>query len=171
MGTSNFYYENRCVVVTDEDYEMGNVPELGEWRQIGREGFHVLKESDFDFWDVVIESGYYSGACIDYRRNERDLEYWLGWASSYSTKKAFYKEVQEWFKISRYRLDKICGPVGDDFDAWLERSYEVLTEYFADQEREAVNDMIDHLKTDYGYEEIAYIATASNGESFYKKVG
>ena len=26
-GTSNFYYENRCVVVTEGDYEDGNVPE------------------------------------------------------------------------------------------------------------------------------------------------
>ena len=31
MATGNFCYEHRCVVVTDGDYEMDNLPVLGEW--------------------------------------------------------------------------------------------------------------------------------------------
>ena len=27
MGTSNFFYKNRCVAISDEDYNTGNVPE------------------------------------------------------------------------------------------------------------------------------------------------
>ena len=28
MGASNFSFDNRCIVVTNDDFEMGNVPSL-----------------------------------------------------------------------------------------------------------------------------------------------
>lgn len=31
MGTSNFHYENRCILVKDEDFEIGNVPSRGDY--------------------------------------------------------------------------------------------------------------------------------------------
>lgn len=31
MGAANFCYENRCIVVTNEDFDFGNVPEHNEY--------------------------------------------------------------------------------------------------------------------------------------------
>ena len=109
MATGNFAYENRCIVVTDEDYAEGNLPPMGE-----REGDSrnypsrlLAVSDDFQFWNIVITTGYYSGACIDYKENDATIEGWLGPTFYYETQKGFFNECHNEFGISYYQLKKV----------------------------------------------------------------
>ena len=76
-GTGNFYFENRCVVVTDEDYENGNYPEY-EKKPIDPYSRNYPQYPLIDYNDglncyrIVLTAGYYEAACIDYVEIECD---------------------------------------------------------------------------------------------------
>ena len=175
MGTRNFAYDNRCIVVTDEDYEIGNVPKLGESDYDRNYPSRNIAEDDmpeFNFWTPVITIGYYADACIDYVRTERNAEYWLGRDIYYNTKNDVIEECIKVFKLSRYRLNKILPKLYKDreFGDWYWDAIEALTEYLAEIEEKKVNEYLDELKAKYGYEEVGLVATMSNGVGIYEKV-
>lgn len=172
MATSNFCYENRCVVVTNDDLEMDNLPVLGEWVDKSRNYPSRLIE-EFDFWEVVLTCAYYEGACIDYievpSRSPYDVV--QGYIGYPSTKKELFKECKNAFGLSRRKMQAICGNVGNmDIDDYVEKATEKVGEYLAEKEEIKVNKFIDGLKQLHGYEEVVCICHASNGEAFYKKV-
>ena len=173
MATSNFCYENRCVVVTDDDYEIGNLPETGECVDNSRNHpSYLIKE--FEFWDVVLTAGYYEGACIDYIEHPKRSPYDVvqGYIGYPSTKKELFKECKEAFGMSRRKIQAICGNVGDmDIDDYVEKATEKVGKYLAEKEEAKVNKFIDGLKQLHGYEEVCRVATFSNGETIYRKVG
>ena len=175
MSTCNFAYENRCIVVTNDDYEMDNLPPMGEWRDGNRSypSCELAVSDDFYFFDIVITSGYYQDACIDYIRNEQTVEYFLGDTMYYPTKRKLFDNCIEQFGLSEYRLRKICGKVKDfkNYDVWIESAYDKITEYLADNEERKVNEYLDGLKKLYGYGEFKCAGVFSNGEGIYEKVG
>ena len=69
-GTGNFYYENVCLYVSDEDYELGNVPEIEDRSINYNRTFPQYPLVDYNdnlrFYNIVLTPGYYEGACIDY---------------------------------------------------------------------------------------------------------
>jgi hypothetical protein len=69
-GTGNFYYENVCLYVSDEDYESGNVPEIENNSINYSRNFPQYPLVDYNdnlrFYNIVLTPGYYEGACIDY---------------------------------------------------------------------------------------------------------
>ena len=173
MATGNFCYENRCVVVTNDDYEIGNIPEMGECVDNSRNYPSYLIE-EFEFWVVVLTVGYYEGACIDYIEHHKHSPYDVvqGYIGYPSTKKEVFKECKEAFGLSRRKMQAICGNVGDmDIDDYVENATEKVGEYLAKKEEKEVNEYIDKLKEEYGYEEVCRFATFSNGETIYQKVG
>lgn len=175
MATGNFNYDNRCIVVTDDDYEMDNLPPMGGYDNSSLRSYpsrFLAVSDDFDFWDIVITSGYYEAACIDYKRSyDKDVEYFIGATMYFSTKKEFFNECKTTFGLSEYRLRKVCGNVGEqDIETYLEVAYEKLTEYLAEQEEKKVNEYLDGVKQSYGYEEYETEARFSNGETIYRKV-
>lgn len=174
MSTCNFAYENRCIVVTNDDYEMDNLPPMGKWLN-GNCSYPSRKLSvseDFDFFNIVITSGYYQDACIDYMRNDCTAESFLGSAIYYSTKQQLFDECKNEFGLTEYQLRKICGRVRDfaDYDAWIESAYDKITEYLVDKEETKVNTYLDGVKNLYGYAEIICTGVMSNGEGVYKQV-
>ena len=174
MATGNFLYDNRCIVVTDEDYEMGNIPPLGERLDGGFSSYssrYLAVSDDFDFWDIMITSGYYESACIDYVESDRDVEYWLGSPYNYETKSDFFYECKKEFHLTEYRLRKVCGNIGNmNIEDYLEQAYERLTEYLRRKEESKVNAYLDGVKKNYGYEEYKIYARFSNGETMYQKI-
>ena len=173
MATNNFAYENRCIVVTNEDYEMGNMPSMEESIDVNRSypSYRLAVGEDFKFWDIIITSGYYADACIDYTEKNLDVEYWLGGTQYYNSKTEFFRECKAAFGLTEYRLRKVCGNIGDmDIEDYLEQAYEKLTNYLREKEEIKVNDCLDRIKQAYGYEEYKTEGIMSNGEAIYRKV-
>ena len=174
MSTCNFAYENRCIVVTNDDFEMDNLPPMGKWlnNDFNYPSRILAISDDFDFWDIVMTSGYYEAACIDYIESERDVEDFLGSTCYFDTKEEFFKECKNEFGLSDYRMRKICGNMGKmSLEDYLEQSYERLTNYLREQEETKVNKCLDDIKHLYGYEEYVLDWRASNGEAGYRKIG
>lgn len=133
MATGNFCYENRCVIVTDDDYEIDNLPEMGERVDNSRNyPSYLIKE--FEFWDVVISAGYYEGACIDYIEHHEHSPYDVvqGYIGYPSTKKELFNECKRAFGLSKRKMQAICGNVGDkNIDNYVEKATEKVGEYLA----------------------------------------
>lgn len=182
MGATNFANDNRCVVVTDEDYEFDNIPERGEYisNDYFRRNYPTYTLEDysdlFKFHDIVISAGHYEGGCIDFveKWNVDDIEYYIGNLDYYICKCDFIKEVKAEFCISTYRINKLCGNIkdfGGDFEAWINNAYNRVTEYLKEKEAEKCNEVIDQIRDKYGYEEYYTAGRFSDGTCLYKKVG
>lgn len=173
MATGNFCYENRCVVVSELDFEINNVPERIECVDYNN-SFPSWLIEEFEYWEVVITSGYYEGACIDYKEHHSRSAYDVvqGYIGYPSTKKELFDECKRAFSLSKRKMQAICGNVGDmDIDDYVEKATEKVGEYLAEKEEKEVNEYIDKLKNTYGYDEVYCVCHASNGEAFYKSVG
>lgn len=175
MSTTNFSYKNRCVVVTDEDYNDYNMPTLGEW--VNNNNYYpsrILSDYDnFNFQQIVITSGYYQDACIDFYEKDTCIEDFLGSTGYYPCKIDFIKECKSTFNLSKYMINKLCGTLkdfGNDMDAWIENAYIKVEEYLKEKESDECNKIIDQIKKDYCYEEYALTGVFSNGEGVYHKV-
>jgi len=72
MSTPNFSYENRCVVVSDDDFEVGNYPAVCG-KNIGGRSYasYELEEYEGHFiaTKIVMTYAYYQGACINFVQN------------------------------------------------------------------------------------------------------
>ena len=178
MGAANFAYTNRCIVVKNDDYEWGNMPEIDEtcrtYYDRSYNGQRLAVSDKFKWHDVVINAGYYEDACIDYvRREDAYIEDYLGQPYYYNTRKEFFNECRYQFGVSERFLRRVCGRVADFgcFDAWLDNAYEKLADALAEREEDEVNAELDQIKAGYGYEEYGCFARFSNGEAMYKKIG
>ena len=172
MATRNFMYDNRCVIVTEDDYGNGVALLLGDYVTHDRNyPKRLIKE--FNFWTVVLTYGYYKDACIDYiehpDRNPYDVM--VGLIGYPATQKDFIQECKEVCGLSERQVRKICGNVGNDpIDYYIEQATEKMGKYMADKERNEVNMCINGLKCQYGLDECTCVATASNGEGFYELI-
>lgn len=180
MATSNFSYENRCIVVENEDFEFGNVPEHNEYDKNSSRCYpsSILDESDFDFWNVVLTSGYYSDACIDYK--QRLDEYGqdmvtsrMRYCWSYDSVKQLINDFVDEFKLSVYRVRKLIGKLSEcvDLEHFCERAFCRVHEYLSKIEEIKVNEFLDELKQRFDYAEYEVYAQFSNGETLYQRIG
>lgn len=172
MATNNFLYENRCVVVTDMDYEMDNVPDTIECIDQNRNYPSYLIQ-EFDFWEVVLTRGYYEGACIDYQEHHYKTldDVIVDYIGYPNTQEELFHECRRAFGLSERKMRKICGNVsGMNISHYIDNAIEKVGEYLAEQEEVKVNKFIDGLKQLYGYEEYKCFAVASNGEAFYERI-
>lgn len=178
MATSNFCYDNRCVVVTNDDYECGNHPQLDEYRHESLRSYpsHKLAGYDFIFWDVVLTSGYYEHACIDYveKPDSRSIYDYFS-PGNYSSVQEFCGYLYDEFEgiVSRTKIRKIFTGLrrsGKEIYDFLEDKFDEFVEYAAAIERKKVDAAIDKIKSDYGYEEYGVYARFGNGETWYTKI-
>ena len=170
MSTSNFYYKNRCVAISDEDFENGNLPEC-ECDYFGRNKMLLQRVLMFN---ITINIGYYTGGCIDYEINDNyeniltDFygSYYTpetkaeiindiaGYCSEYVTKKELAQELEG------LKIDKDFEQINDNLEALILPKIE-----------SKVNEIIDNIKREYGYIELKRISTFNNGEAIYKRIG
>lgn len=185
MSTPNFYYKNRCVVVTDDDMEEDNVPQT-KWKACDRnypQSIVVSDEYINDFGDlylhdITLNAGYFTAACIDYQEKDEPREevghYFMApWR--YETAKEFIADAREMLpeslRPSRYRLRRIMGPrCGRDMEEYIDGCMDRLTDYIAEREREKCEKIVTYLRDKYGYSEYRCAWIASNGEAGYTKI-
>lgn len=173
-GTSNFYIDNRCLVVTDKDFEDGNVPEL-KFEQ----DYALITEDEakFKLWDVIYRTGYYHDGHIDYVRN--CYEYWLKYLvdelgydeydNLFNDEEKFKEELFKNYDITESEYNKVKDTL--DFSNYDESTLlaERLDEYLAEKEKSEVDKYLDKLKEEYGYEEIYQEGTLSDGTGIYRE--
>lgn len=173
MSTPNFAFEHRCIVVTDEDFELGNVPET-EYIPQGYTSYpQSIIPTGFTFFNVVLTSGYYEAACIDYEAKDDDWESFLGYCygGCPTTKSEFFADMKDMHGISEHRLRKLCdGIKREDFEygyQFADALCEAVGEWLMEQEEVKVNKYLDKLMEEYGYQEYERTARFSNGEAWY----
>ena len=200
MGARNFVYQNRCVVITDDDYEFGNLPTLGDYfdnsrnypsRIVEIEDLELKKVEQYRttikpirLHNIVVTSGYYEHACLDFLRNEDNssIDY-VGWTCYYNfdTIEEIIEPITNNFNITaeeikaliKYRMDAmlITAETDEDkFQSFYEYLMDDIDEKIIENEEIICNKIIDLIKESYGYEEYGCVAVASNGEGFYQKV-
>lgn len=182
MGAINFSYINRCVVVTDDDYNFGNIPTLGEYANNSRNyparfiEYDEIKEvKDFlqtikpiQLHIIVLTSGYYENACIDFVRNEDNSTIdCIGWSCKYN-----YNNIDEiiGYITNNYNItaediktliQKRMDVMGittetddDEFQVFYEYLMDDIDEKIIENEMVHCNHIIDIIKKIYGYKEI-----------------
>lgn len=172
MGTSNFFYKNRCVAISDDDFETGNLPEC-ESDYFGRDKMLLQRVL---MYNITINVGYYTGGCIDYEINdsyESIIADYYGYYYTPSTKKELINDICTYCKdnieISKRSLQRLLKglSLSKDFEAITDK----IEDYILPKIEDKVNEIIDNIKREYGYIELTRIATLSNGEAIYKKIG
>ena len=200
MGAKNFMYQNRCVVITDDDYEFDNLPTLGDYfdnsrnypsRIVEIEDLELKKVEQYRttikpirLHNIVVTSGYYEHACLDFLRNEDNssIDY-VGWTCYYNfdTIEEIIEPITSNFNITgeeiktliKYRMDVmlITAETDEDkFQSFYEYLMDDIDEKIIGNEEIICNKIIDLIKESYGYEEYGLVAVASNGEGFYQKI-
>ena len=176
MSCPNFSYQNRCVLVTDEDYEFGNHPRLGEWCDDDRNypSRALAKwEDDFYFVKVVMTGGNYSGNCIDYIRISKTIYDVMGDPYYYRNynRKELIKDLQYFFPGFSERFFnkhlKGCNMLRDDYQDKLYKAFDAIEEAIADKELAEADRVVDEIKKSYGYTELVCGGIFSNGEAIY----
>ena len=190
-ATGNFAYENRCVLVTDEDIEDGNVPETDD-RPINRNRTFpqyplIDYNDDLKFHSIVLIPGYYEGACIDYVNinDEDDIEYydWLCQnrvldfiyeGDAINTLKSIFSDfpviTEEDFKSAiqsaKNKGITLSKEMRSD-DSPIRKK--IIDTYEKDTIAEAkkCDKILDEIKREYGYKELKVSARFSNGETMY----
>lgn len=172
MATSNFYYKNRCVAISDKDFEEGNLPEC-ESEYFGRNKMLLQRVLMFN---ITINLGYYSGGCIDYEINDsydNIINDFYGYYYTPQTKSEIINDIcyycKDTIQISKCSLQKLLKglSLSKDFEAIIDK----IEEYILPKIEDKVNDIIDNIKQKYGYPELKRVATFSNGEAIYKQIG
>lgn len=192
-ATGNFAYENRCILVTEDDIEDGNVPETDDRPINHNRNFPQYPLVDYNdelqFHSIVLVPGYYEGACIDYvlTNDEDDLEYY-DWlcnervsAISFNDKEAINKLkaifadfpaiTDEDFKDAiQYAKDN-----GVTISEGMLSDYSPIRKKFIDTyeqdtiaEAKKCDEILDEIKKEYGYKELRVSARFSNGETMYR---
>ena len=181
MATGNFCFKNRCIVVTDEDYEDGNYPVLGWYANTsGNYSSLYLRDNPFLTVDLVLTVGYYEHACLDFINKEDFLYDYIYTPDSVDE---MYKDIlglmhNFHIKVNTKKLRELVTRwcISNDVPTRAKRDdisdesveYDNLLKYIAECELPTINAHLDKIKDDYGYDEVVVSARFSNGETIYK---
>lgn len=179
MSAPNFFYKNRCVVTTNEDFDFENYPTLTQERVepsryynssvVDAEPF--LEKGDWIpiYHRIVLTAGYYTDGCIDY------VEHGDFTVSDYlpnceCTRREIEDYLTQSLPLSRYRVRKLMDARGDrDYCEWLEAFVKRTDDYLREAEKKMCERIIDNIKKEFGYEEYVCTGVMSNGEATYAK--
>ena len=173
MSANNFAFENRCIVVEDDDFTFGNVPKHLEYVQGSKRNYpsYYLDEYRYRFFtlDIVITSAYYSGACIDYDKNDGYLDNFFAYENE---AEYIVNEIVYDFKAYRFSKRKLRKLVKEVCNAPLSdyTAFDALFEFLFALEKAEADKILDKIKADYGYTEVETFAKFDNGEVWYNAV-
>ena len=176
MSTGNFCFANRCIVVTNDDLENGNMPSHEKYLTESLRSYPSYLLDDFDrdfkYWRIVITSGYYEAACIDYIENDYSLRDDYA-TDNYESVKELLDDLVRFEGLSRPYLNKVFKGLrsyGGELWRFLDEGLEQVDGKLREIERSKVNEALDKLKEEYGYEEYRVSTMFSNGETWYSKI-
>ena len=175
MSAPNFSYDRRCVLVTNDDYNTGNVPKIGNafaaFRSYPSAYLEDYKD-DFATVAIVLTGGYYSDACIDIVDREDKAYELTGYAEYYSNHNrqeligdiCYYLGCSHHFANARLKGCRLGSPtyIGD-----LENAFQIIVEDWREVELRKANKVLDKIKKSYGYKELVKTCQFSNGEAWY----
>ena len=180
MSAPNFSYDRRCVLVPDDDYEMGNYPSLGDC--FGDDRYYVSYylrkyQDDFSTVAIVLTTGYYSDACIDIV-DDNSLVSELS-CSDYHfallTRDELFDELYYYFKgniSKRMMLRHLKGldRRDEDYQSKLSYAVDAMFEEVRDKELKKADKVVDQIMKEYGFRELVKTVQFSNGEAWYDYV-
>lgn len=177
MSTGNFLYYNRCIALTNEDYEENNYPELSKKSTLTNRSYPStdLEEQPSDFYTVVLTAGYYEGGCIDYIQNEETN------ITDYINLDRPNKEIiKQLAGLLNWSQKKVKEQINNDtlliqfYKAEDWEKEEIINKLFTSRaleiEAEKVNKFLDEIKKKYGLKEYQTFARFSNGETLYNEI-
>lgn len=188
MGTCNFNIKNRCVVISDEQWEFGDTPSFDKDNdkynydsyKNDRDFIGIVDDKEYTnnliSTDLVAFNGYYEASSIDFRQNENlrdDLEYFYTSCNFDSLKEYIYRFDNQGFHYfaCRYLRKAVKETVGiKDLDKRIQKINDLIEERCLKRDIKEANKMLDLIKKDYGYSEYEVSARFSSGETHYKKV-
>lgn len=180
MSTPNFSYSRRCVLVSDDRYEIGDYPALGECFDNDRTypSYYIKKYQDeFSTVAIVLTTGYYSDACIDIVDDD-SLVSELS-CSDYHfaslNRDELYDELYYYFhgnisKRMMLRHLKGLNVRDEDYQSKLSYAVDAIFEEVRDKELKMASKAVDVLMKEYGLRELTKVAQFSNGEAWYDYV-
>lgn len=175
MSAPNFSYERRCVLVTDDDFECGNVPSHDEHFDYDRyypSRYLDKYKDDFNTIAIVLTGGYFSDACIDIVDRQDKADELLDNTYHYSkyNREELLDDMTYLLGCTRnfanLRL-KGCRLGDENYERNLEKAFEKIVEDWREVEVEKANKVLDEIKKSYGYKELAKSVQFSNGEVWY----
>ncbi len=178
MSTNNFAFENRCIVVEDDDFTFENVPKHLEYVQGSNRNYpsYYLDEYRNRFYtlDIVMTAAYYSGACIDYTPDERYLNCIYECRNVVSNRDAddIFDDIYNDFKAYKPQKRELRKLVKDAYNAECGnyKPFDALFEFLFALEKVEADKILDQIKDDYGYTEVRKIGNFCNGEALYETI-
>lgn len=210
MATSNFNYYHRCIIVTNDDLEIENHPNIdNECVHIGyplERNYPMHALSDYSDWEIAtyiigLSFGYYGDACITaYPIDNGDIYDQIMLYQPYecTSKKELIDLLNDY--ISDYKMSytpevkkditKIVNGIAKEMNFDFKKELKLIEKHgyakfeaFIDKvimdtfipnlkyfDLKIVDQELNKIKEDYGYEEATLLGVASNGEAFYKKL-
>lgn len=180
MSTPNFYFQRRCVLVTNDDYDEGNYPELGKYFDHNRSypSNRIEEYEDkFSTIAIVMTSGYYSDACIDIVDDDSLVSELccLDYQFAKLTRDELFDELYYYFNgniSKRMMLRHLKGLKRneDGYQSKLANAVDAIFEEVRANEIRKANKVLDELKKEYGYKELICVGVFSNGEAIYNEI-
>lgn len=170
MSTPNFHYKNRCIVISDEDYDNFNLPVITDYKNSGRYSQWLIP-SGFYVHSIIVTSGYYSGACIDYVPHAKDfLSEKISMEEGEEAEAVM--EIMDYFPDADegYLMARVMDITGAEDLSERDEAIASLASYIEELEEPRVNKALDEIRDGYGYTEVRCIAVLSNGEAIYEQV-
>ena len=179
MSAPNFNYERRCVLVRNEDFACGNVPdqhceEFGDNRSYPSCLLEDYKD-DFSTIAIVMTAGYYADACIDIVDREDKADELLGYVNYYSghNRQELVSDICYWLGCSRNFANtrlKGCRLGSDTYEYDIEEAFIRIVDDWRNAELRKANKVLDEIKKQYGYKELSCSGVFSNGEAWYDEI-
>lgn len=178
MSAPNFSYDRRCVLVTNDDFECGNVPAHDECFDNDRSypsNYLDKYKGEFSTVAIVLTCGYYKDACIDIVDREDKAEELIGWPGYYANhnREELVSDICYFLGCSRNFANtrlKGCRFGSDTYAFDIQNAFEKIVEDWRDVELRKASKVLDEIKKSYGYKELAQSALFSNGEAWYDYV-
>lgn len=170
MSTPNFNYENRCIVISDDDYDCGNLPVMVDYNCSHRYSQWLIP-SGLHAHNIIVTAGYYYGACIDYVPDAEDFLARNIYMEEGEEAEAvmdimdFFPEADAGYLMARVMEITNAEDLNERDEAIAS-----LASYIEKIEEPKVNKALDDIRDSYGYTEVWRMAIFSNGEAIYEQV-